>query len=92
MLKRRDTLRNGGLIEHAHNVFLHDLDVSVCSWLNKKKFKKKFCCSFESVNAITNMINDHDIFKKEKLGPNQTPVKYQLMVLLNFIGHESKTD
>ncbi len=57
-----------------------------------RKSSKKYCCSCESLNAITNMIEDHDIFKKVKHRPNQTPVKYQLMVLLNIIGHESQTD
>ncbi len=38
------------------------------------------------------MIKDHNIFKKGRQGPQQTPVEFQLMVLLNFIGHESQTD
>jgi len=38
------------------------------------------------------MIEDHDVFKKGKQGPIQMPVKYQLMVFLNFIGYESTTD
>ncbi len=52
----------------------------------------KHQCSHLSLDAITKMIEDHDVFKKGKRGPIQMPVKYQLMVFSNFIGHESTTD
>ncbi|KAL7461577.1 hypothetical protein ACHAXS_001997, partial [Conticribra weissflogii] len=78
--------------KNGYNVFVQDLDDSVGCWLSDDKLKTKYHCSCRSLYAITEMIKYHNIFKKGRQGPQQTPVEFQLMVLLSFIGHESQTD
>jgi len=44
--------------------------------------------SRESFEYLVELIQDDPVFKKPHRGPEQAPVKHQLMVLLKFLGTE----
>ena len=44
------------------------------------------------LNKITAAIETNNVFDKGSRGPKQIPVKYQLMVLLQFLGREGETN
>ena len=42
----------------------------------------------ESFFHLIDLIKDHKVFKKKKRGKTQTPVEYQLMAFLKYVGTE----
>jgi hypothetical protein len=76
------------------NIFEDDLRESEdgSHWMNNMDFKRKYRCSRESLDKITDKIKGHDVFKPGKRGPKQMPVKYQLMTLLHFLGNEAESN
>lgn len=76
------------------DIFEDDLFVSDDGnhWLNDNEFKRKYRCSREALDKITAKIEGNDVFKKGTRGPNQLPVKHQLMCLLHFLGQEGESN
>ena len=76
------------------NVFEDDLEENEdgTHWLNDFEFKRKYRCSRNALDRITNEIKGNDVFKKRKRGPPQMPVKHQLMTLLHFLGSEAESN
>ncbi len=66
VLGKRYLKECGSYCKCSHDVFAQDLVDSVGCWLNEEEFKMKYRCSHLSLNAITKMIEDHNIFKKGK--------------------------
>ncbi|KAL9183012.1 hypothetical protein ACHAXT_004799 [Thalassiosira profunda] len=75
-------------------IFENDLHVEPdgMQWMNARDFKKKYRMSRDTLDIITEMIEGHDVFKRGKAGPSQLPVKHQLMVFLEFVGGEGKSN
>jgi hypothetical protein len=62
-------------------------------WLGDDEFLEKYRVTRDQLHLITNLIKDSKEFGQTSIrGPLQMPVKYQLMVFLHFVGHESTTD
>jgi hypothetical protein len=64
-------------------------------FFRSKEFKKHYRCSRDALDWLVDQIKDHPVFHKNeegRRGRKQTPVKYQLMVLLYYLGHESVTN
>ena len=76
------------------NIFENDLNVQEdgLHWMNESDFKKKYRMSRDMLDKVTDIIKDHDVFKRGKRGPKQMEVKHQLMVWLNFIGKEGESN
>jgi hypothetical protein len=61
-------------------------------WLNELEFKRKYRCSRDALDRITEEIKTHDIFKKGRRGRQQMSVIHQLMTLLHFFGCEGESN
>ena len=58
-------------------------------WLNDREFLQKYRMSRDSFSAIHDLIKDNDAFAdKYKSGRKQASSKYQLLVLLKYLGTE----
>lgn len=74
------------------NIFEEDLDEGAPYFATPRAFKTKYRCTRKSLEYLTGLIADHPTFARGKRGPQQAPVKHQLMTLLHFMGHEGMTD
>ena len=72
-------------------IFEQDLEIlpDNTHWLCETESLKKCRVTCAQLDSITDLIAGYSGFKRGKRGPKQMPVKYQLMVCLHFIGHES---
>ena len=59
--------------------------------VDRQKFLKKYCTSQEGLDLLTTLLQDAPVFCRGAHGPKQMPVKYQIMIWLNFFGHEGMT-
>ena len=77
------------------NTTIFEDDLRVCEdgshWMNEDEFKRKYRVSRETLDKITATIENNDVFKGER-GPDQLPVKYQLMILLHYLGKEGESN
>eukprot|EP00804_Cyclotella_cryptica_P018902 CCRYP_006432-RA/>CCRYP_006432-RA protein AED:0.22 eAED:0.22 QI:0/-1/0/1/-1/1/1/0/257 len=60
-------------------------------WMNDVEFKK-YRCSRLVLDKIVQKIETSDVFKRGTRGPAQMSVKYQLMLLLHFLGKEGESN
>ena len=58
-------------------------------WLNDNEFKRKYRMSRETLDKISAIIEDNNVFKCGQRGRKQAPVKMQLMMLL-YISWEKR--
>jgi hypothetical protein len=56
-------------------------------WMTEEEFKQKYRVSRDALDHIYEKIKDHKVFKNKR-GPKQMDPKYQLMLLLNYLGTE----
>ncbi len=61
-------------------------------WLNDSEFKRKYRMSRQTLDKVTAAIENNEVFVSGTRGPNQLPVKHQLMVLLQLLGKEGETN
>ncbi|KAL7538614.1 hypothetical protein ACHAWF_010854 [Thalassiosira exigua] len=82
------------LRKHDFCIFERDLEEREDKkhWLNDEEFLRKYRMSREQLDAVTELIANHGVFEKQKKGRAQADVKYQLMVLLHFVGREGETN
>ena len=60
-------------------------------WLTDSDFLSKYCTCREGFDFLTTLLQHAPIFNKHNYGPNQMPVKYQIMIWLHFFGHGGMT-
>jgi len=72
------------------DIDLHEVEEEAQSlpWLSEDEFLQKYRMSHESFEYLIELIQDDPVFKKPHRGPEQAPVKHQLMVLVKFLGTE----
>ncbi|EJK67066.1 hypothetical protein THAOC_11944 [Thalassiosira oceanica] len=87
-------LRDRIIRKPSTNVFEEDLRVEEdgTHWMNDNEFLNKYRMDRETLDAVTEMIEDHPVFKRGRRGRRQRPVKHQLMTLLHFLGKEGETN
>jgi hypothetical protein len=69
-------------------VFVRDLNgEGERPWFTDEEFKQKYRVSREALDHIYEKVKDHKVFKNKR-GPRQLHPKYQLMVLLDYLGTE----
>jgi len=90
--KRRYLFRNKvrKSYQSVFDIDLNEIDNEAQSlpWLSDDEFLQKYRMSRESFEYLVELIQDDPVFKKPCRGPQQAPVKHQLMVLLKFLGTE----
>ncbi|KAL7475254.1 hypothetical protein ACHAW6_001175, partial [Cyclotella cf. meneghiniana] len=86
-----DRLCRRGRLLAAYEEDLHE-NGDGSHWLNDNEFKRKYRMSRETLDKISAIIEDNNVFKCGQRGRKQAPVKLQLMMLLHFLGKEGESN
>jgi hypothetical protein len=80
---------------HSYSVWVYELDLrkvyGEVPWLTDREFLLKYRTTREGLEKLVDSLKDAPSFTRGAHGPEQMPVKYQVMIWLHFFGHEGMT-
>ena len=59
--------------------------------MSDREFLLKYQTTHEGLEKLVDLLKDAPSFARRARGPEQMPVKYQVMIWLHFFGHEGMT-
>ena len=79
--------------EHrSYSVWVYELDLRKVNggvpWLTDCEFLLKYRTTHQGLEKLVDLLKDAPSFARRACGPEQMPVKYQVMIWLHFFGHE----
>ena len=80
--------------KHPFDVFECDLNSSPDNqnWMSHDEFLCEYSMNRDTLDAVTNLIEEDPVFQRGQQGSPQLPVKHQLMIFMHFIGREGETN